>query len=149
MEWNLEVKLLGQAMQAAAVLEAAGVDEGRKASDQLTLALAAVTEDCPGSGAIWRERQVEARLKLQIYRRHRELLGETLEHSKAALARTEQRLLREMERSESGTMIGTDYGEACRCPLLPVCPWHERVDKKGIRSTQILAYEKDSRTAKF
>jgi hypothetical protein len=112
MEWNLEVKLLGQAMHAAAVLEAAATDEARKASDQLTLALAAVTEDCPGSGAVWRERQVEARLKLQIYRRHRELLGETLEHSKAALARTEQRLLREMERSESGTMIGTDYGEA-------------------------------------
>jgi hypothetical protein len=111
-EWNLEIKLLGQAMHAAAVLEAAAADEARTAYDQLTLALAAVTEDCQGSGALWRERQVEAHLKLQIYRRHRELLGETLEHSKAALARTEQRLLREMARSESGTMAGTDHVEA-------------------------------------
>jgi hypothetical protein len=112
MEWNFEVKLLGQAMHAAAVLEAAAADEARTASDHLTQALAAVTEDCPGSGAVWRERQVEAHLKLQIYKKHRELLDETLEHSKAALARTEQRLLQEMARSESGSVTGMDHEEA-------------------------------------
>jgi hypothetical protein len=98
-EWNFEVKLLGQAMHAAAVLEAVAADEARTAASQLILALAEVAEDCEDRGAIWRERQVEAKLKLQIYRKHRELLAETLEHSKAALARTEQRLLREITRS--------------------------------------------------
>jgi hypothetical protein len=100
-EWNLELQLLGQAMQAAAVLEAVAAHEARIATSQLILASVGVAEDCEDRGDVWRDRQVEANLKLQIYRKHRELLGETLEHTKAALARTEQRLLLKIGRSET------------------------------------------------
>ena len=91
-EWNFEVQLLSQAMRAAAIFEKAAEDEARLASGQLARVAGAVADDFEDKGGVWRERQVEALLKLQIYRRNSELLRETLEHSKAALARIERRL---------------------------------------------------------
>jgi hypothetical protein len=105
-EWNFEVQLLSQAMQAAAILEKAAEDEARIASRQLALVVDAVADNFEDRRGVWRERQVEALLKLQIYRRNRDLLTETLEHSKAALARTEQRLQRKMERSDRCSLDG-------------------------------------------
>jgi hypothetical protein len=91
-EWNFEVQLLNQAIRAAAIFQKAAEDEAHLASKQLARVVGAPADDFEDKGGLWRERQVEALLKLQIYRRNSELLRETLEHSKAALARIEQRL---------------------------------------------------------
>jgi hypothetical protein len=91
-EWNFEVQLLNQAIRAAAIFQKAAEDEAHLASKQLARVVGALADDFEDKGGLWRERQVEALLKLQIYRRNSELLRETLEHSKAALARIERRL---------------------------------------------------------
>jgi hypothetical protein len=91
-EWNFEVQLLSQAMRAAAIYEKTAEDEARLASRQIAQVAGAVAGDFEDKTNVCRERQVEALLKLQIYRRNSELLREALEHFKAALARIEQRL---------------------------------------------------------
>jgi hypothetical protein len=85
-KWNFEVQLLSQAMRAAAIFDKAAEGEASIASGQLARGVDAIADDFENKGNVWRERQVEALLKLQIYRRNRELLKKTLDHSKAALA---------------------------------------------------------------
>jgi hypothetical protein len=111
-EWSFEVQLLSQAMHAAAILERGAEDEARIASRQLALVVDALSDNFEDREGVWRERQVEAHLKLQIYKRNRELLRETLEHSKAALARTEQRLQWKMEHSDRCSRSGMRRREA-------------------------------------
>jgi hypothetical protein len=103
-ELKFEIQLLIQAMHSAAILETAAEDEARLASREPALVAGVVADHFEEKGRVWRERQVEARLKLQIYRRHRELLSETLKHCKAALERIEQRLLWKMACSETRSL---------------------------------------------
>jgi hypothetical protein len=111
LEWTMQLELADEAMYAGAILEASAAEEHRRAAidlntlqERIDRLLAADA----GEGWAWSsskdlskgakarlealsERQVDAYLKLQICRKHRQLQRRVLDQSTAALARAEQR----------------------------------------------------------
>jgi hypothetical protein len=102
--WRVQVQVAEDAMGAAQILEASAEEEARSAAKELnTLELcidrfiryARDPESEASAGfslatmntklQALREREIEARMKLQICRKQRELQSRVLEHSKAAL----------------------------------------------------------------
>lgn len=110
LEWKMQVQLAEEAVYSAWISEGLAEDEDRSVAEALRTLEAELgslpTKD--GAEALsevraetfstltsrleaLRERQLDARLKLQICRRHRQLQNTVLEQARAAMLRAEQR----------------------------------------------------------
>ncbi len=110
LQWTMQVQLAEDAAYCARISQSSAEDEDRSVADTLRtleadLDLLLTSDAAEALSEVWaeafltatarldalRERQLEARLKLQICRRHCQLQNEILEHARAALQRAEQR----------------------------------------------------------
>jgi hypothetical protein len=109
--WRVQVQVAEDAMNAAQILEASAEEEALSAANELNILELCIDRFIryatdPESEAsagfslptmntklqALGEREVEARLRLQICRKQRELQSRVLEHSKAALKGPEERI---------------------------------------------------------
>jgi hypothetical protein len=110
LEWKMQIQVANEATYSAWLSEASAEAEertvtkglrtleanidvllGNDAAEALGEAWSEIFLDARARREALRERQIEARLKLQICRRHCQLQQEILEHVAAALKRAEQR----------------------------------------------------------
>ena len=125
MAWRVQVQVAEDAMGAAQILAASAEEEARSAAKELnTLELCidrfiryardAESEASAGVSLATmktklqalREREIEARMRVQICRKQRELQNRVLEHSKAALKGPEERI---GEIGEEMAMLGNNW----------------------------------------
>jgi len=110
LEWKMQVQLADEATYSAWISEMSAQDEDRSVTSDLKtleadLDVLLTNDAAEALAAVWteifltararlealRERQLDARLKLQICRRHCQLQNEILKQARAALHRAEQR----------------------------------------------------------
>lgn len=110
LEWKMQLQMADQTTYSAWILKASAEDENHSVASDLKaleadIDLLLTSDAAEVLAEAWteillatttrldalRERQLDARLKLQICRRHWELQNRILEQSKAALLRAEQR----------------------------------------------------------